>query len=74
MYGKILRNARLKNGVTQTELGKRIGKSKQWVSEFERGNIRLNMDVAVRLANALGILPDIFMSARSKKNGQMKND
>ena len=71
MYGKTLRTERNKIGITQTELGKRIGKSKQWVSEFERGNIRLNMDIAVQLAAALDVMPNIFLPRWSKKIGQI---
>ena len=37
VYGKIARAARKKCRLTQSELGGKIGKSKQWVSEFERG-------------------------------------
>ena len=36
-----VKDARRDAKLTQTELGKRIGKSKQWVSELERGNIKL---------------------------------
>ena len=70
VYGKTLRTERKKSGITQSELGNLIGKSKQWVSEFERGNIRLNLDIAIQLANALGANPDIFLPKRSKKVGQ----
>lgn len=72
VYGKIVRTAREKKGLTQSELGRIIGKSKQWVSEFERGNIRLKMDIAVQLAAALGEMPDIFLPKRSIKIGQMR--
>ena len=72
MYGKRLKSARMKNGITQSELAKMIGKSKQWISEFERGNIRLNMDIAIQLAKALGATPDIFLPNRTKKVGQLK--
>jgi putative transcriptional regulator len=48
------------------EIGVKIGKSKQWVSEFERGNIRLNIDVAVELAKVLGVTADIFLPRKSK--------
>ena len=72
VYGKIVRKAREKKGLTQTDLGRVMGKSKQWVSEFERGNIRLKMDVAVQLAAALEVMPDIFLPKRSKNIGQMR--
>ena len=61
MHGKTLKNIRLKIGFTQSELAAKMGKSKQWVSEFERGNIRLRMDTAVQLAKVIGVDPAIFL-------------
>ena len=74
VYGKKVKRIRIKNGLTQMELGAKIGKSKQWISAFERGNIRLNLDVAVQLATVLGVAPDIFLPDRSKKLGQMADE
>ena len=71
MYGKILRRERLKHQLTQVEIGERIGRSKQWVSELERGNIRLNVDVAVALASILDVTVDVFFPHKSKKNGKV---
>ena len=68
MYGKILRRERLKQQLTQVEIGEKIGKSKQWASEFERGNIRLNIDLAVKLAKVLGLTADIFLPRKSKSS------
>ena len=68
MYGKILRRERLKQQLTQVEIGEKIGKSKQWVSELERGNIRLNIDIAVKLAKVLGLTADIFLPRKSNGN------
>jgi putative transcriptional regulator len=68
MYGTVLRRERLKHNLTQTEIGEKIGKSKQWVSEFERGNIRLNIDLAVKLAKVLGLTADIFLPRKSNSN------
>ena len=68
MYGTVLRRERLKHNLTQTEIGEKIGKSKQWVSEFERGNIRLNIDIAVKLAKVLGLTADIFLPRKSNSN------
>ena len=44
-----VKDARRDAKLTQTELGKRIGKSKQWVSELERGNIKLSFEMAVSI-------------------------
>ena len=70
MYGKILRRERLKHQLTQVEIGERIGRSKQWVGELERGNIRLNIDVAVKLAKVLGLTADIFLPRKSKSSSR----
>ena len=70
MYGTVLRRERLKHNLTQTEIGEQIGKSKQWVSEFERGNIRLNIDIAVKLAKVLGLTADIFLPRKSKSSSR----
>ena len=47
-----VKDARRDAKLTQTELGKRIGKSKQWVSELERGNIKLSFEMAISISNA----------------------
>lgn len=57
---KRVRDARKDAKLTQTELGKRIGKSKQWVSELERGNIKLSYEIAVSISNACDKTTDFF--------------
>ena len=52
---KRVRDARREANLTQTELGNMIGKSKQWVSEVERGNIKLSFDMAVYISNACNL-------------------
>ena len=66
MVGNVLRRERLKQRMTQLDIARKIGKSKQWVSEFERGNIRLNIDIAVDLANILGVPATVFLPRKSK--------
>lgn len=55
-----VKDARRDAKLTQTELGKRIGKSKQWVSELERGNIKLSFEMAVSISNACNKTTEIF--------------
>lgn len=55
-----VKDARRDAKLTQTELGKRIGKSKQWVSELERGNIKLSFDMAVSISNACNKTTEFF--------------
>lgn len=49
---KRVKEARKTANLTQAELGKIIGKSKQWVSELEKGNIRLSYEMAICISNA----------------------
>lgn len=55
-----VKDARLDAKLTQTELGKKIGKSKQWVSELERGNIKLSFEMAVSISNACNKTTEFF--------------
>lgn len=55
-----VKDARRDAKLTQTELGKRIGKSKQWVSEMERGNIKLSFEMAVSISNACNKTTEFF--------------
>ncbi len=55
-----VKDARCDAHLTQTELGKILGKSKQWVSELERGNIRLSYEMAVAISEACNKSTDFF--------------
>lgn len=55
-----VKDARQDAKMTQSELGSRIGKSKQWVSELERGNIRLSYEMAMSISNACNKSTDFF--------------
>lgn len=57
---KRVKDARKDAKLTQSELGKRIGKSKQWVSELERGNIKLSFEMAVSISNACDKTTEFF--------------
>lgn len=58
------------HGITATELGKRIGKSKQYMSELGKGNIRLTYEMALKIASSLGTKPDaLFLQTVSKQIG-----
>ncbi len=57
---KRVKDARKDAKLTQAELGKRIGKSKQWVSELERGNIKLSFEMAVSIPNACDKTTEFF--------------
>lgn len=57
---KRVKDARIDAKLTQSELGKIIGKSKQWVSELERGNIKLSYEMAVNISKACNKTTEFF--------------
>ena len=61
------REVRKEKGLTLEQASAFLGRTKQWLSEVERGNIELNYDDAVQLAKAYEDTPDIFLPQKSKK-------
>lgn len=51
----IARDARLAAGISQSELGKRIGASRFWVAQFERGKASVEIGLALKALQALGL-------------------
>ncbi len=61
MSGKTIRNLRGNLGWSQTELGERVGVSKQTVSNWENGNIQPSIDVLVKLSRVFGVSADYLL-------------
>lgn len=53
--GAVLRDLRRQQGVTQAELGKRVGLDQKKVSLLENGNPNCRIDSLFRLLSALGV-------------------
>jgi transcriptional regulator with XRE-family HTH domain len=51
----LVRERRLARGWSQTVLGQRVGRTKQYISELERGNLRPSLVMVRRLAAALQV-------------------
>lgn len=69
--GSVVRRYRRQLGLSQAELGKKVGRTKQWVSELERGHINISYDMARALANVFGRTPDaLFLPDESNAVGQ----
>lgn len=66
--GQRVRDIRIKHEMTLEDLGERLGKSKQYMSELERGNIRLTYEMAVAIAQVFKTTPDDFLLPRKSKN------
>lgn len=56
-----IRQLRKEHNLTLEALGNKIGRSKQWVSELERGNIKLSFEMACKISSIYGRGPDIFL-------------
>lgn len=54
--GALVRDERLRNGLSQTQLGERIGASRFWVAEFERGKSGAELGLALKALRALELV------------------
>jgi len=55
VVGARVRQARLTAGLSQTDLGQRIGASRFWVAQFEKGKPRAELGLALKAIHALGL-------------------
>jgi DNA-binding XRE family transcriptional regulator len=70
--GAVVRDARIAAGLTQTQLGKRIGASRFWVAEFEKGKPSAALGLALRALHALGLTVHIEPTNASKGAARSK--
>ena len=56
--GAIIRERRRRLGLEQKALAERVGVSRQWIIDIEKGKPRAALGLVLRTANALGILLD----------------
>ena len=72
-FGKILRDFRIKNKLTQEQLSERLGISLKYISRIENGNNGVKTQTLINYMNILGITPNtIYVSfitnERASKN------
>ena len=56
LLGARLREARLEAGLSQTQLGEKIGASRFWVAEFENGKETVELGLVLRALSAAGVV------------------
>lgn len=72
-FGKALREARIGAGLSQKELGAKIGATYQQVFKYERGMNRVSVGRLVQIANALDVTAsDLIERASSGGTGTPK--
>ena len=61
-FSKRLQDARIKSGLTQEEVGKKVGKSKSTIQRYETGNVsKLDNETIAQLAEAVRVSPIYLM-------------
>lgn len=60
--GQVIQEARKQEKITQSELAKRVGKDKTYISKIENGNIDPSVSVFYRLIEAMGMKVEISKS------------
>lgn len=61
-FGKVLREARLKAGLTQEQLGFEAGVRRTFVSILELGEQQPTLTTIIKLADALGVKPSTLVA------------
>ena len=56
--GLLVRDRRRELGLTQAQLAEQVGASREWVRLLEAGRPRLDLGLALRALNAVGIVLD----------------
>jgi HTH-type transcriptional regulator/antitoxin HipB len=67
--GALIRDHRIKLGLDQRSLAQKVGVSRQWIVEVEKGRPRAEIGLLLRTINALGILLATDEEAPGKKGG-----
>lgn len=58
-FARVLRDARIREGITQEELAKRVGKSRSWVISVESGRQQPTIGAAIAAMRALNRYLDV---------------
>jgi len=56
--GALIRDSRTKLGLDQKSLADKVGVSRQWIVEIEKGKVRASIGLLLRTIGALGIALD----------------
>jgi|SRR5690625_1852268 len=70
--GKRLKKFRVNKGLTQKELGKRVGVQNNTISAYERGAASLDQDMLFKLSNILDVKVDDFFPEKHYKTDELE--
>ena len=63
-----IKKLRLANGITQVELAKHLGVTKQCVSNWENDNIQPSIDMLIKLSDFFKVSTDYMLGIEKRKN------
>ena len=63
-----LKKLREKNGLSQSELGEKVGLKQATISQYENGTKKTQLNISKKLSDALGISLDDFFNATTFQN------
>ena len=67
MLGENLKNIRIAVGITQVELAKKLGVTKQSVSNWENGNIQPSVEMITKISEVLNVKSDVLLGLDSRQ-------
>lgn len=73
-FGQAIREKRLKLGLDQKSLAQKVGVSRQWIIDAEKGRPRAAIGLLLRTANALGIVLDAEAEGQQKPKKATSSD
>lgn len=72
-FGKVLREFRIKKGLTQEQLSEKLGIFLKYISRIENGNNGIKTQTLIKYINILGFSPNIIYKDFIE-NEDLKND
>lgn len=72
-FGKILRDFRIKNNLTQEQLSEKLGISLKYISRIENGNNGVKTQTLINYMNILGLTPNLLYKSFITNNEILKN-
>ena len=67
MLNELIKEQRILHGLNQVELAKKLGVSKQSVSNWENDNIQPSIDMLTKIADFFNISTDYLLGREDKK-------
>ena len=72
-FGRILRDFRIKNNLTQEQLSEKLGISLKYISRIENGNNGVKTQTLINYMNILGITPNTLYASFISEKEAAKN-